>query len=119
MPIDSWDDERVATLSKMWAEGYSATRIAAALECSRNSIIGKVNRLKLPPPAEKLPVIKDMSYARQLPEVTLKKRRLRENLYALGRKFTPAETIERVVGGPINPQPYLRYLRDKLTLAAA
>jgi carboxypeptidase Taq len=45
---------------------------------------------------------------------------LRENLYSLGSKLTPAETIERVVGGPIDPQPYLRYLRDKLgTLAAA
>ena len=45
---------------------------------------------------------------------------LRENLYALGAKFTPAETIERVVGGPIDPEPYLNYLRDKLnTLAAA
>jgi carboxypeptidase Taq len=45
---------------------------------------------------------------------------LRENLYALGSKFTPTETIERVTGGPIDPQPYLRYLRDKLgTLAAA
>jgi carboxypeptidase Taq len=39
---------------------------------------------------------------------------LRENLYALGRKFTPAETIERLVGGPIDPQPYLAYLRHKL-----
>jgi carboxypeptidase Taq len=39
---------------------------------------------------------------------------LRENLYAPGRKFTPAETIERVVGGPIDPEPYLRYLRTKL-----
>jgi carboxypeptidase Taq len=39
---------------------------------------------------------------------------LRENLYSLGRKLTPAETIERVAGGPIDPQPYLRYLRDKL-----
>jgi carboxypeptidase Taq len=45
---------------------------------------------------------------------------LRENLYSLGRKFTPAETVERVVGGPIDPEPYLHYLRDKLgTLAAA
>jgi carboxypeptidase Taq len=45
---------------------------------------------------------------------------LRDNIYALGRKFTPAETIERVVGGPIEPEPYLAYLRDKLsTLAAA
>ena len=38
---------------------------------------------------------------------------LRENIYSLGRKLTPAETIERVVGGPITPQPYLAYLREK------
>jgi len=45
---------------------------------------------------------------------------LRENLYSLGRKFTPAETVERVVGGPIDPAPYLGYLRDKLgTLTTA
>ena len=39
---------------------------------------------------------------------------LRENIYSLGRKLTPAETVERVVGGPIDPQPYLAYLRAKL-----
>ena len=44
---------------------------------------------------------------------------LRENIYALGRKFTPAETVERVVGGPIDPQPYLAYLRDKLETPVA
>ena len=37
---------------------------------------------------------------------------LRERLYRHGRKFTPAETIARVAGGPID-QPYLRYLADK------
>jgi carboxypeptidase Taq len=44
---------------------------------------------------------------------------LRENLYSLGSKFTPAETIRRVVGGPIDPEPYLRYLRGKLSALAA
>jgi carboxypeptidase Taq len=44
---------------------------------------------------------------------------LRANLYTLGRKFPPAETIERVVGGPIDAQPYLRYLRDKLGALSA
>jgi carboxypeptidase Taq len=39
---------------------------------------------------------------------------LRENLHRHGRKFTPAETLERVVGGPISVQPYVRYLRGKL-----
>jgi len=38
---------------------------------------------------------------------------LRENLYSLGRKLTPKETLERVVGGPIDPEPYLRYLQNK------
>jgi carboxypeptidase Taq len=45
---------------------------------------------------------------------------LRDNIYAYGSKFTVAETIERVAGGPIDAQPYLRYLREKLgTLSAA
>jgi carboxypeptidase Taq len=39
---------------------------------------------------------------------------LRETIYALGSKLTPAETVERAVGGPIDPQPYLAYLRGKL-----
>jgi carboxypeptidase Taq len=43
---------------------------------------------------------------------------LRENIYALGRKLTPAETVERIVGGPIDPGPYLAYLRGKLETLA-
>ena len=40
---------------------------------------------------------------------------LRENLHRYGRKFTPAETLERVVGtSQIDPEPYVRYLREKL-----
>jgi len=39
---------------------------------------------------------------------------LTENLYRHGRKFTPKETLERLVGGPIDPDPYLRYLSGKL-----
>jgi carboxypeptidase Taq len=42
---------------------------------------------------------------------------LRENIYSLGRKLTPAETVERVVGGPIDPHPYLAYLRGKVGAA--
>jgi carboxypeptidase Taq len=39
---------------------------------------------------------------------------LRDNLYRLGRKFTPQETIERVTGSRIDAKPYVRYLREKL-----
>jgi carboxypeptidase Taq len=45
---------------------------------------------------------------------------LRDNLYSLGRKLTPKETIERLTGSPtIDPQPYLAYLREKLTALSA
>jgi carboxypeptidase Taq len=40
---------------------------------------------------------------------------LRERLHRHGRKFTPGETLERVVGtAEIDPEPYVRYLREKL-----
>jgi len=40
---------------------------------------------------------------------------LRENLHRYGRKFTPGETLQRVVGSSeIDPEPYVRYLREKL-----
>jgi carboxypeptidase Taq len=44
---------------------------------------------------------------------------LRESLYALGRKLTPQETLERVAGGPIDAEPYLRYLRAKFGAGVA
>ncbi len=44
---------------------------------------------------------------------------LRENLYSLGRKFTPQETLARVVGGPIDPEPYLAYLKAKYNAGVA
>jgi Zn-dependent M32 family carboxypeptidase len=41
---------------------------------------------------------------------------LRDNLYSLGRKLTPKETLERLTGSDvIDPQPYLAYLRGKQT----
>lgn len=44
----NWTDERVETLRKLWAEGLSASQIAAQLGgVSRNAVIGKVHRLKL------------------------------------------------------------------------
>jgi carboxypeptidase Taq len=40
---------------------------------------------------------------------------LREHLHRHGRKFTPGEMLERVVGtSEIDPEPYVRYLRSKL-----
>jgi GcrA cell cycle regulator len=44
----NWTEERVETLRKLWADGLSASQIAAQLgSVSRNAVIGKVHRLKL------------------------------------------------------------------------
>lgn len=44
----TWTDERVDVLKKLWADGLSASQIAAQLGgVSRNAVIGKVHRMKL------------------------------------------------------------------------
>lgn len=44
----AWTDDRVATLTKLWAEGLSASQIAKELGgVTRNAVIGKVHRLGL------------------------------------------------------------------------
>ncbi len=44
----SWTDERVDLLKKLWADGLSASQIAAELGgVTRNGVIGKVRRLNL------------------------------------------------------------------------
>jgi GcrA cell cycle regulator len=43
-----WTEERVETLKKLWADGLSASQIAAELGgITRNAVIGKVHRLGL------------------------------------------------------------------------
>ena len=44
-----WTEDRVEQLKKMWAEGLSASQIAAKLAggVTRNAVIGKVHRLGL------------------------------------------------------------------------
>ena len=44
----SWTDERIATLTKMWEGGATASQIAEELGgVSRNAVIGKAHRLEL------------------------------------------------------------------------
>jgi len=53
----AWTDDLVLRLRELWAQGLTASQIAAALPgFSRNAILGKVHRLKLssrPPPLQR------------------------------------------------------------------
>lgn len=42
-----WNDEQIETLTRLWMSGQSAKQIAIVLECTRNTVIGKVHRLNL------------------------------------------------------------------------
>jgi carboxypeptidase Taq len=40
---------------------------------------------------------------------------MRTNIHAPGAKYTPAELVERITGGPIRTEPFLTHLRKKYT----
>ena len=45
----NWTEERIALLRKLWADGHSASRIGKELGVSKNAVVGKAHRIKLPP----------------------------------------------------------------------
>ena len=47
-----WTRERIALLKKFWADGETATAIAARLRMSKSAVLGKVFRLRLRPAAK-------------------------------------------------------------------
>lgn len=67
----SWTEDRVELLKNLWAEGLSASQIAAQIGgISRNAVIGKVHRLKLssrgratPPPGRQKKAARDAAPA--------------------------------------------------------
>jgi carboxypeptidase Taq len=44
---------------------------------------------------------------------------LAEHVHRFGRRLTPTEIVERATGGPLDPGPYLEYVRAKLAGASA
>jgi len=44
----SWTDERIDELSRLWQAGHSASDIGKRLGVSKNAVVGKAHRLKLP-----------------------------------------------------------------------
>lgn len=76
MPVSFWTDLNISRLKILWADGYSATVVAQELGCTRNAVVGKIDRLNLPNPAIKQAVARSGLYARQLSPQTLESRRL-------------------------------------------
>lgn len=67
-----WTEERIQELKQLWADGMSGLVIANEFGISRNAVIGKVTRLKLPPRHTK--VSHKPQHKRQLAGVSLRKK---------------------------------------------
>jgi len=61
----TWTDERIDQLTELWGAGQSATQIGKVLGMSKNAVIGKAHRLKLP--ARPSPIRKEGSATRPKP----------------------------------------------------
>lgn len=57
----SWTDEKIQELTKLWDQGLSASVIGKKLGVSKNAVVGKAHRLKLP--ARPSPIKRDGSGA--------------------------------------------------------
>jgi GcrA cell cycle regulator len=44
----SWTEERIEELTRLWQSGHSASDIGKRLGMSKNAVVGKAHRLKLP-----------------------------------------------------------------------
>lgn len=44
----SWTDEKIAELNRLWQAGHTASEIGKRLGVSKNAVVGKAHRLRLP-----------------------------------------------------------------------
>lgn len=93
----SWDEKSEKQLAELWGAGWSASQIGARLGQSRNAVIGKAHRLKLP------------------------KRREGVNALAAGRKQAPARAggHRSQFGQPSGPGALRRAERRREDVAQA
>lgn len=102
--VGFWTDLNISRLKILWAEGYTATMIAGELGCSRNAVIGKIHRLKLPEPLMKRGAVKDGTYNSQLSPQVRERRRVRQLI-----RRRRLKEMER--------QEYIKRRRDAIWLA--
>ncbi|MCF6320926.1 MAG: GcrA cell cycle regulator [Rhizobiaceae bacterium] len=93
----SWTEDRVARLTKLWADGLSASQVAADLGgITRNAVIGKIHRLGLSGR------VKPASKGGGRP-----KRQARPNGYSRTNRTTPKIARARYGAGSVKEAAYV------------
>lgn len=108
----SWTDDRVATLTKMWGEGNSASQIAKELGgVTRNAVIGKVHRLGLSnrattsKAAPKKPAAKPKIATPKVSSTTVKSVPIKPVTEIPAARDIPRKRPIITAGKPLPPQP--------------
>jgi GcrA cell cycle regulator len=105
----SWTNERVEILTKMWAEGNSASQIAKELGgVTRNAVIGKVHRLGLSNRATTSTSNKSESKTKSSPKSSSKAQQKARKIDAAEPKPNNVTSLRRQIipaGQPLPPQP--------------
>ena len=57
-----WSKDQIYILKKLWSRGEPARIIALQLRTTRNAVIGKANRLRLPKHPSRLEENEEISY---------------------------------------------------------
>lgn len=86
MGIPFWTDEQTDAILRLWAEGHSTSQIGNLVGRTRNSIIGRLHRLKAPEPAAKQKSLRNLVYTRQTPESIRLKAEVRRLKYREAHK---------------------------------
>jgi GcrA cell cycle regulator len=90
----NWTDERVAVLKKLWAEGLSASVIAAELGgVTRNGVIGKIHRLGLAGRVKNPSAASSRLHTRQAPPPRMLSRFTMLSGAMMSVQFSPAPAI--------------------------
>ena len=99
----TWTDERVETLKKLWADGLSASQIAAELGgVTRNAVIGKVHRLGLAGRAKSPSSIRGNTALMQAYDFDIEAEpAFVDNVIPLGQRRTLLELTEETCRWPI------------------
>lgn len=99
-----WNDETIARLRLLWAEGLSTAEIGRRMGVSKNAVVGKAHRLNLP--ARPSPIRRDLAQA-GIPRVPAPRRVVGPTLPSLSApqtlpSLTPVST-PAVEAAPVPP----------------
>jgi len=93
-----WNEETIARLRALWAEGLSTAEIGRRMAISKNAVVGKAHRLNLPPRPS--PIRRDGAAA--APRQAVPRRLSGPTLPPLLAATAPAPHL---VAAPITPPP--------------